>query len=86
MTADVNPPPIVLHPPIRKGETFVGNTNGKVIPEHLKSVLGIRLARPAYCLDGEIAEGMSAIFVRGIGTYNSIQEARLSRIRKGLPL
>jgi hypothetical protein len=76
---------VSYHPPLEKGETFLGNTEYKFLPDYLKHLTGIRFAQPAYDINGiplddhyaMIADGYSA------GQYNRIMEARCSAIRRG---
>lgn len=78
--------PVTLHPPLANGEKFLGNQLGNTLPPHLASVQGLRLASPAYDLNGGRIPGHSALVAdqSGAAEYNRIQEARLSVIREGV--
>lgn len=77
---------MVTHPPLAKGETFLGNTNTGM-PPYLRNLPGFKLRRPAYSINGEILEdeyqAVIALSPEAAETYNSVMERRLSEIRKG---
>jgi hypothetical protein len=80
------------HPEQGPREVYLGNHRGEV-PAHLRSLQTLRFGGAVYDIDGcrltgADAEGLRPMFV-GNGehdAYDRIMEARLSRIRRGLPL
>jgi len=70
------------HPPKTKQEVFLGNTRQGIHPDfaHYKT---LRLAKPAYTIDGEELPNYEAMFLNEseIGTYNSAREKELTAIR-----
>ncbi len=74
------------HPPLGKDEKFIGNTESKELPEHLRHVNGFRFATPAYDIEGYKLPGYYAMIANPSAAeqYNRIMEARLIAIRKGM--
>ena len=75
----------LTHPPIHKGEKFLGNQRGSQLAPHLSHIKGIRMAQPAYDLDGEKIPGYFAMMAdpSAAEEYNRVMESRLSAIRRG---
>jgi hypothetical protein len=77
------------HPECHKNEVFIGNTD-EPIPPHLAGIRTLRLGTVAYDLDGKrLPKHYRPMLVdRGddYEKYNSVMEARLSRIRQGISL
>jgi hypothetical protein len=73
------------HPEPRRGEMFLGNQQGLELSESLKGIEGLRLASPAYDLDGKTITGYFALMASPAAAerYNRIKEAELSAIRQG---
>lgn len=74
-----------LHPPLAKGEKFLGNQIGQTLPSHLQGIRGLRLASPAYDLAGEMLPGHFALVAdqAGVEDYSRVMESHLSAIRRG---
>lgn len=71
------------HPEKKPNERFIGNQDGKVIGSHLHEFESLRLAQPAFDIEGKrLPDNYYAIFLdqKDYGKYNRIMENRLSSI------
>lgn len=87
-TNEYHEPGPTRHPPLNSDEKFLGNTESNELPEHLKHIVGLRLATPAYDLNGEELPGYYAMIANPSAAeqYSRIMEARLSAIRARKPV
>lgn len=76
------------HPPLKEGETFLGNTSSKTLEPYLFPLAAsIRFATPAYTINGKVLDGYFAMITtnpKATDQYNQIMENRLAAIRAGM--
>ena len=77
------PKPITRHPPLQAGEVFLGNRDSGELPVHLRGISGIRLAQPAYDIEGEYLPEYFALIAdqHAAVQYDQIMTERLRKIR-----
>lgn len=75
-----------LNPPLKRDETFLGNTESNIPRDELKHIKGLRFVRPAYDLDGNKLNDHWAMIADPAASaeYNRVMEASLSAIRRGM--
>jgi hypothetical protein len=76
----------MIHPPLNKGESFLGNVEGDCVPKKYKHIVGLRVVKPAYDLHGNILSDCSALVAnrKGSHEYNLYMENLLRGIRVGI--
>ena len=75
----------VVHPPLQKGEKFIGNRFSDELPEYLQNISGLRIVGPAYDIMGNILPRHFAMLATqsAANEYNKIMDAKMRETRLG---
>lgn len=77
---------ITTHPPLKRGEKFIGNMTSPELPDYLKNVSGFSFRQPAYDLNGSLIPDHWALIADAAGTeaHERIMMQRFHAINRGI--